>query len=66
MRNPDRIPVFCEKLCELWKKVPDWRFGQLMVNLFDTVKKDPFFIEDKELMEHFEKVFAEWTGEEND
>ena len=49
MRNSDRIPVFCEKLCELWKKVPDWRFGQLMVNLFGTVERDPFFIEDKEL-----------------
>jgi len=43
MRDPERIDVFCQKLAELWHKVPDWRFGQLVCN---TLGYDPFYVED--------------------
>lgn len=33
MRDPDRIDPFLEALGTLWKKFPDWRFGQLVMNL---------------------------------
>lgn len=36
MRDPERIDPFLEKFAELWKKVPDWRFGQLIMNLTRT------------------------------
>ena len=33
MRDPERIDPFLEKLGAFWKTVPDWRFGQLIMNL---------------------------------
>ena len=63
MRDPKRIKPFCDKLAKLWEKVPDWRFGQLMSNLFNAfesnTRTDIFFPEDKELFEFFEKYFKE-------
>lgn len=54
MRDPKRIDVFCKNLAELWHKVPDWRFGQLMINYlgyyFEETKRDPWFVEDDDMM----------------
>lgn len=33
MRDPARIDPFLEKLAQLWKRHPDQRFGQLVMNL---------------------------------
>ena len=43
MRDPKRIDKFCWRLAEAWKKAPDWRFGQLMVNCLCSMDTDPFF-----------------------
>ena len=43
MRDFNRIDPFCKELIDLWKKCPDMRFGQLIVN---ALGKDPFYIED--------------------
>jgi len=63
MRDPKRIKPFCDKLATLWQRVPDWRFGQLMLNLFQAFESDTgrdiFFPEDKELLEFFGKYFNE-------
>jgi hypothetical protein len=32
MRDPARIPRVMKKLGQLWKKHPDWRFNQLLIN----------------------------------
>lgn len=32
MRNPDRIPRITKKFGQLWRKHPDWRFNQLLIN----------------------------------
>ena len=32
IRNPVRIDEFCDRLKIAWKKLPDWRFGQFMMN----------------------------------
>lgn len=53
MRDPNRIDVFCKKFAELWKKNPDWRFGQTVVNYFGV---DPFYVEDDRALEHIEKM----------
>ena len=67
MRNPDRIKPFLNTLEKAWNKVPDWRFGQLMVNVLNSLPRDPFFYEEDELMAEFEKFFApkEENKEEN-
>lgn len=63
MRDPNRIDKFLEELGEYWKKVPDWRFGQLIDNVMnfanDSWPEKLFFIEDENfnyyLKEFFEK-----------
>ena len=67
MRDPKRIDKFCNQLADIWKKVPDWRFGQLMVNVLNSLPRVPFFYEEVELMAEFEKFFApkEEVKEEN-
>ena len=60
MRDPKRIPVFCNKLAELWGKVPDWRFGQLMSNVlgeYCAKNGDIFFAEDGEMLQFMENFF---------
>lgn len=56
MRDPKRIQKFCNQLAEIWSKVPDWRFGQLVVNVLG---RDPFYIEDDRAMKCFEIYFDE-------
>ena len=60
MRNPDRIDKFCNELAEIWKKVPDWRFGQLISNVLGKMQsegRDPFFPEENEMIEYFRNYF---------
>lgn len=62
MRDPNRIDKFCNELKTIWHKVPDWRFGQLMMNLFATYKikysaVDWFNAEDDELINFFKEYF---------
>lgn len=59
MRDPGRIYMFSNKLALLWAtQVPDWRFGQLVENVFSMIRgegRDPFFLEENELLSYFEK-----------
>lgn len=58
MRDPKRIDKFCQRLAICWKMVPDWRFGQFMMNVFGKMAgegKDPFFPEDDEVIKYIEK-----------
>lgn len=57
MRDRKRIKLFLERLEAVWNKVPDWRFGQLMCNVFNSMERDPFFPEEDEMIEYFEKYF---------
>ena len=59
MRDPNRIDPFLEKLGELWKTVPNWRFGQLIMNLCRDGKG---FFEDSWGWENdeWEKRIEEW------
>ena len=61
MRDPDRIDKFLHGLSECWKKVHDWRFGQLMVNVLGNMQatgRDPFFPEDDEMLKFFREYFG--------
>ena len=68
MRDPARIDPFLAKLGEYWKLVPDWRFGQLICNVFGemSAKVDPFFPEEKEMLKYFERFFNPEKEAEND
>lgn len=61
MRDSKRIYEFCNQLAELWAtKVPDWRFGQLIVNVFGAMQstgRDPFFPEEDEMLKFIKKYF---------
>lgn len=58
MRDSDRIDIFLQELGKLWKEeCPDWRFGQLIVNVFSTMNIDPFFPEEDKMLEHFKNFF---------
>ena len=61
-RDPKRIDEFCRMLAYYWHRVPDWRFGQLISNVFGAYQaethKDIFFPEDHEFLEFFDKYFS--------
>ena len=58
MRDPKRIRKFCNQLAEIWEtNCPDWRFGQLMVNVLGGMRQDPFFPEEDEMLEVFKNYF---------
>lgn len=58
MRDPNRIDAFLSRLGDVWRQVPDWRFGQLMCNTLGYAGPDPFYTEDDTLIDVIEKVVA--------
>lgn len=70
MRDPKRIPKICARLAAVWEHVPDWRLGQLLMNLLnmyvEKTKRDPFFPEDEELISFFESLFDGKDGGANE
>lgn len=60
MRDPDRIDAFLAELGHVWKKYPDLRFGQLVMNLTRNRQgnfQDPFYWEEDEWLHRLE-----WYG----
>lgn len=51
MRDVNRISKFLVELAHIWYAHPDLRFGQLLINVFNSVNKDVYYIEDDELIE---------------
>lgn len=57
MRDPKRIKEFCDTLAYLWEhNTPDWRFGQLICNIFES---DPFYLEDDKALTMIKDFFGE-------
>ena len=68
MRDPKRIDKFCDLVKELWKRVPDWRFGQLISNLGRQLEWTPggfFYAEDEEFMNELARILAKFNEHEN-
>lgn len=58
MRDPNRLYGFYNKLQEIHMKyVPDWRFGQLLNNIFGS--EDIFYLEEDALIKRVEEYFGE-------
>lgn len=61
MRDPQRTWAVCNQIASFWgARVPDWRFGQLIMNFMswhmNTYHTDAYYIEDDEFMKRF-KIF---------
>ena len=63
MRDPKRIPEFCNKLAEIWSKYPDFRFGQFMINVFSAVPGDIWYCEDDKMIKFIEDYMRSILGE---
>ena len=67
MRDPNRIDYYCDELANLWHKVPDWRFGQLMVNMAIAYRmkhnSDTFYVEDDDFFKFMNEYFKEIENE---
>lgn len=63
MRDINRLDNFYDELKRIHKYVPDWRFGQLMLNFiswyYNKYKTDIFYIEDDKII----KIFREFIDE---
>lgn len=57
MRDPKRIPVVLKTIEELWLRHPDQRFGQLCMNYIFCTSRDPFYIEDDDLLEFIKENY---------
>ena len=57
MRDPNRIDKMVEQLRTLWKKNPDMRLGQLIINL-NHIKygADVFYVEDENMETRLKEV----------
>lgn len=51
MRDENRIDYILKLIGRIWHRYPDWRFGQLVINLYKSIgHKDFFYIEDDDLL----------------
>lgn len=60
MRDKKRIKKFCDELALVWENnCPDWRFGQMICNVFGemAIERDPFFPEEDEMIKFFKDYF---------
>ena len=61
MRDIKRIRKFCNELANIWEEnAVDWRFGQLICNVFGQMAadgRDPFFPEEDEMIKYFRNYF---------
>lgn len=60
MRDKNRIKPFMNEIAKLWEEeCPDWRFSQLIENVFGSIYDEqiPFYVEDDEMLREFKKYF---------
>ena len=64
MRDPKRIDGIYKRLAELHKMVPDMRMTQFVINLFNYMGVDPFYMENiEEFMEKVNEIVSGWVSE---
>ena len=57
-RSEPEIAAFLERLKAIWMTVPRWRFGQLICNLIGATGRDPFYVEDGDLIAAMENAVS--------
>ena len=69
MRDVNRIDKYVNQIKDIWKKFPDWRFGQLLMNICSMIEDNPayfFYIEDDELFKKIEESANQLRGKNNE
>ncbi len=65
MRDVNRLEPLYLEMAEVHKKLPDMRIMQLMQcfmgDYYQKHKVDPFYLEDDEMVQEFEKYITELT-----
>jgi hypothetical protein len=63
MRDKAAIVSFILEFTALWKKYPNLRFGQLVMNLQATISDnpDPFYTEDDIMLQAIRKMYNQNT-----
>ena len=60
MRDPARIELIATLLVDIWKKHPDMRFWQLLLDIdWNHYGEDFFYLEDDEVLSVLERVRRE-------
>ena len=59
-RPKDRMPEFFSEVQKYWEKVPDWRFGQLLINVLGENMPVIFTLEEEQILERFEEFFTRY------
>lgn len=62
MRDINRIDPFCEELKEIWKKVPDWRFFQLINNFQRYIGSDGFYLEEDKALTKLREFVSDFEN----
>lgn len=57
MRDEKRIKPFLEELQNIWERVPDWRFFQLICNIQRGLGSDGFYLEDDDALVRIKNMF---------
>lgn len=59
MRDISRIPRITDVLEDIWRRVPQWRLGQLIENIkVFSGKDDLFYVEDDEMENILKEIFG--------
>ena len=66
MRDINRLDKFYDELKRIHKYVPDWRFGQFIMNFiswyYEKYKRDCFYIEDDKMIKYLKEFTDEVRG----
>lgn len=62
MRDINRIDKILEDFGKIWKKYPDLRLTQLIVNVMSACGSDLYYVED----EKFIKILKEYYGDKEE
>ena len=64
MRDPKRIDRMISIVEYIWKKNPDWRLPQLIMNAL-AISGDPYYIEDDDLEKALNDLKANYESSSN-
>lgn len=59
MRDPKRIDGILKVVGKYWKENPDLRLGQLILNVAYGTGCEPYYIEDKDIIDLLKKYYGE-------
>lgn len=58
-RGVNRIDEICDRLKEIWKRVPDWRLTQMFCNVQRATDNDLFYVEDEPLIKLLDELIPD-------